>query len=85
MQVAPIKFTSKAPGIKLLNPECEELLSSFAFNCCLRRYIEGRSGLHCHDSRADGDTEHFIAVGMSQQRSRSPCFGPSFSELNGVL
>ena len=40
MQVDPIKSTLKAPGIKLLKLECEELLSTFAFKLNLSRYNE---------------------------------------------
>ena len=40
MQVDPIKPTLKAPGTKRLNLKCDELLSSFAFEFNLRRYIK---------------------------------------------
>ena len=44
MQVAPIKPTLKAPGSEPLKPKCDKLLSEFAFNFNLRRYIEARGG-----------------------------------------
>ena len=39
VQVDPVKPTSKAPGTKRLQLNCEEPLSNFAFNFKLRRYI----------------------------------------------
>ena len=41
MQVDPIKPTLKALGIKPLKLKYDELLSSFAFKCNLRRYSWG--------------------------------------------
>jgi len=38
VQVRPIKPVLKAPGTKRLMLTCDELLSSFAFKCSLRRY-----------------------------------------------
>ena len=38
--VDSIKLTSKAPGIKILKLEDEEVLSSFAFKFNLRRYLK---------------------------------------------
>ena len=47
MQVDPIKPTLKAPGSKRLKLKYDKLLSSFAFNCNLRRYTEkGQSTGH---------------------------------------
>ena len=40
MQVDPIKPTLKAPGTKRLRLEHVEMLSSFAFNSDLRRFLE---------------------------------------------
>ena len=40
MQVDPINPTLKPPGTKRLNLEHGKLLSKFAFNFNLRRYIE---------------------------------------------
>ena len=40
MQVDPIKPTLKAPGTQLLELQYDELLSCFAFNLNLRRYIK---------------------------------------------
>ena len=46
VHVAPIKPTLKLPGTKrCLNLKYDELLSSFAFNFNLRRYIEYASVL----------------------------------------
>ena len=39
MQVDPIKPTLKAPGTERLNLKFDEMLSIFAFNSNLRRYI----------------------------------------------
>ena len=39
-----MKPTLKAPGIKRLKLKCDTLLSNFAFNFNLRRYIEGLDG-----------------------------------------
>ena len=41
VQVDPMKHTLKAPGIKRLKPQHDELLSSFAFKFNLRRYVTG--------------------------------------------
>ena len=41
MQVVPVKPTLKAPGIKRLKLRYDELLSNFASNFNLRRYIPG--------------------------------------------
>ena len=41
MQVDPIKPTLKAPEIKLLKPECDDLRLNFAFNFNLRRCNQG--------------------------------------------
>jgi len=38
VQVDPVKPTLKAPGTQRLKVECDETLSSFAFNFNLRRY-----------------------------------------------
>ena len=40
VQVEPMKPTLKVPGTKRLNLKYDELLSSFAFNFNLRRYIK---------------------------------------------
>jgi hypothetical protein len=40
VQIDPIKPTLKAPGTKRLKLQCDELLSDFAFDFNLRRYIE---------------------------------------------
>jgi len=39
VQVDPIKPTLAAPGTKRLKLKCDKLLSSFAFNFNLRRYV----------------------------------------------
>jgi len=43
VQIDPVTPTLKAPGTKRLKPEHVELLSSFAFNSNLRRYIVASS------------------------------------------
>ena len=45
MQVEPMKPVLKAPGTKRLKLKCDGPVSSFAFNCILRRYSEGRKFL----------------------------------------
>ena len=40
VQLDPIKPTFKAPGIKLLELQYDELVSNFAFKLILRRYIK---------------------------------------------
>jgi len=40
VQVDPIKHKLKAPGTNLLTLEYDELLSTFAFNLNLRRFIQ---------------------------------------------
>jgi len=42
VQVEPVKTVLKAPGTKRLKLQHGDVLSSFAFNSNLRRYIEGR-------------------------------------------
>ena len=43
MQLDPIKPTLKPPGSKRLNLKCADLVSSFAFNFNLRRYIKAHN------------------------------------------
>jgi len=40
VHVDPIKSTFKAPGTKRLKAEYDKVLSNFAFNLNMRRYIE---------------------------------------------
>jgi len=40
VQVDPFKPTLKAPGSERLKLKCDDLLSNFAFDFNLRRYIE---------------------------------------------
>jgi len=42
VQVDPIKPTLKAPGSKRLKPNCDELLSNFAFKFKVRRYMKAK-------------------------------------------
>jgi hypothetical protein len=44
VQVDPVNPMLKPPGIKLLKPKCDKLLSTFAFKLNLRRYIEVSGG-----------------------------------------
>jgi hypothetical protein len=43
VQLDPIKPTLKPPGSKRLNLKCADLVSSFAFNFNLRRYIKAHN------------------------------------------
>ena len=58
MQVAAIKPTVKAPGIKLLKLKCDERLSNFAFKFNLRRYTMDQSAL----ARADAMNADMVFV-----------------------
>ena len=51
MQVDPIKPMLTPLGIQHLKPKCDILLSTFAFKCNLRRYIEEKA------AAAEGNTE----------------------------
>ena len=54
MQVGPIKHTLKPPGTRRLKLECDELLSSFAFNFNLRRYNKAVPGLRAGPGKFSG-------------------------------
>jgi len=52
VQVEPIKSKLKAPGTKCLKLKVDNLLSSVAFECNLRRYTwDGRVGRKTSSSR----------------------------------
>jgi len=52
VQVDPVKPTLNAPGSKCLKLDHEKLLSNFAFNFNLRRYVQHRLLLHTAQGEA---------------------------------
>ena len=73
VQVAPIKTTLKAPGIKLLKLKYGKPLSNFGFKFKLRHFTQVEShGGTCVNSTADCEDHSLLKVGRCRLTLSNP-------------